>query len=229
MKLLIFLFLIAFVSANLIVKHFGAWGLLFSSFLLIPFDFITRCIIHEKYTGARLIGLLTGLTLAASVITYAINRDALSIALGSIAGFIAAQVFAGIYYQTVKSSSNYFFKVNLSDLIAIVFDSIAFQIVAFQEFNVGITFGQICIKFAGGVMWYLILFKWLKVHEKILGKTKGRYHPNIMKQHLTALGYFVSKEGKVVGAAIPGKKADSEKSLLENYLFITENTVYEKQ
>jgi uncharacterized PurR-regulated membrane protein YhhQ (DUF165 family) len=163
---LIPLYLIAFISANLIVKHFGAYGLWFSSALLIPFDFVCRCIIHEKYKGARLIAILFALTVAAAGWTILINFDALNIALASCLGFAAAQVGAGIFYQSNKNKS-WFFKVNISDLLAIIFDSIVFQYVAFWSIDPAVTAGQICIKFAGGLFWYYILFKKLKINEKI--------------------------------------------------------------
>lgn len=175
MKLIIFLFLFAFVAANLIVKHFGAPGLIIASFVLIPFDFVCRCIIHEKLKGLQLLVTLSALTLAAALITYAINQDALNVALGSIAGFTAAQVFAGGFYQVLKRrTDNWFFKVNLSDLIAIVFDSIAFQIVAFKQFNPYVMMAQIGIKIAGGLLWYWIIFRKIRLQDKLIKKNKIR-------------------------------------------------------
>lgn len=169
MKLISIFFLLALVAANLIVKHFGAPGLLISSFLLIPFDFVLRCVIHENYKGFKLFRLLLGLTIAAGLCTYAINHDALNVARGSVAGIVAAQIFAGAFYQLAKyKNEGFFIKVNLSDLIAITFDSIAFQIVAFNLFNPSIMLGQIIIKFAGGLLWYFIIFKKLKLHERII-------------------------------------------------------------
>lgn len=165
MKILIFFYLSAFVAANLIVKHFGAHGLWFSSFFLIPFDFVARCIIHEKYKGAKLIIILSCLTAAASLITWAMNAP--FIALASMSGFTAAQISAGVFYQLNKKNSSWFYKVNVSDLIAIIFDSFVFQLIAFGILDLYVTAGQIIIKFAGGLLWYYILFKKLKLNEKI--------------------------------------------------------------
>lgn len=174
MKIVIALFLVSFVAANLIVKHFGAYGLWISSFTLIPLDFICRCLIHERYSGTRLVVLLFLLTAAAAVLTYLINADAKFIALASIAGFAAAQVGAGIFYQIHKENESWFFKVNISDLIAIIFDSIVFQLVAFSTVTWAVTGGQILIKFAGGLLWYYIIFKKLKLHEKLI-RRKGSH------------------------------------------------------
>lgn len=163
MKILLTVYLISFVCANLLVKHFGPPGLLFSSFFLIPFDFVARCVIHEKYKGKQLIVIISSLTLAASLVTVLINYEAMNIALASMAGFTAAQIAAGIFYQSNKSK-NFFYKVNLSDLVAITFDSIIFQLVAFSIIDPRITLGQIVIKFAGGLLWYYIIFVKLKLH-----------------------------------------------------------------
>lgn len=157
MKYLLFVYLLAFVLANLIVKHFGVYGLWFSSFLLIPFDFVARCIIHERYKGLNLIIVLGALTILASVITYLLNAP--YIAAASMCGFTAAQIGAGIFYQLNKKNKSWFFKVNISDLIAIVLDSFIFQLIAFNGLNLVVTGGQILIKFAGGLLWFYILFK----------------------------------------------------------------------
>lgn len=221
MKIMVFLFLAAFVAANLIVKHYGAPGLLIASFVLIPFDFVCRCLIHEKLSGKRLVLLLSGLTVAAAGITMLINRDATRVALGSIAGFTAAQFFAGAFYQNVKREGSWFLKVNISDLIAIVFDSIAFQLVAFATVNPLVMVGQMCIKFAGGLLWYFIIFKWTKIHIRFL-YGRDRYNERIITQHLRALGYYVSRDGVVVGAPLGLPKAEPTLTLQENYKHIQE-------
>lgn len=163
MKRIFLGFLITLTASNLLVKHYGAPGLWISSFALIPFDFVARCIIHERYSGAKLFLALFSLTLCAALVTLLINWDAKNIALASICGFLSAQLAAGIFYQRFKQRSSWFFKVNISDLIAIVADSIVFQFVAFNLFDWHITAGQIVIKFAGGLLWYWILFKKLEI------------------------------------------------------------------
>lgn len=160
-NIFIVFYLIALVSANLIVKHFGAPGLWFSSALLIPFDFICRAIFHETWKGEKLVINLLLLTVVSGIVTFVINHKALDIALASFSGIVAVQVFAGIFYQMFMKKS-YFFKVNLSDLIAIIVDSITFQLVAFNSVNFEVTGGQMLIKALGGLFWYYIIFKIFK-------------------------------------------------------------------
>jgi queuosine precursor transporter len=161
------IYLLSFVCANLLVKSVGAYGLWFSSFFLIPFDFVARCILHETWKGKKLIFNLFLLTLGSGIVTYIINRDALNIAFASISGFTVAQIAASIFYQSNKNKS-WFFKVNIADLFAIITDSLTFQYIAFAVINPSITIGQVIVKFTGGLLWYYILFKKIKIQNKLL-------------------------------------------------------------
>lgn len=167
-------FLTAFIGANLLVKHYGAFGLIVASAILIPFDLVIRCVIHELYSGWKLFCILFGLTLCAALVTVWIYPEAINIAKGSIAGFVAAQITAGIFYQTVKRrSKSYLLKVNMSDLVAVIFDSIVFQLIAFGILIPFVTLGQIGIKFVGGLLWYFILFEMIGIQYKILNERRG--------------------------------------------------------
>jgi uncharacterized PurR-regulated membrane protein YhhQ (DUF165 family) len=153
----IILYLTAFIIANFLVLFFGKYGLLLSSLFLIPFDFVMRCFFHENWKGKELILKLGLIVLSASVFTYLINFNAQNIAIGSAGGFISAQIFAGIFYQLFINKS-YFFKVNGSDAVGILVDSIVFQILAFGSLNIYIMLSQFILKIIGGLFWYWILF-----------------------------------------------------------------------
>ena len=160
------LYLLAFVFANFIVLWFGSKGLIFTALFLVPFDFVIRCLFHETWKGMELFLKLGALVLIASALTYVINRDSLNIALGSACGFIAAQIAAGIFYQlTIKR--NFFIKVNGSDAVGILVDSIIFQVVAFEIIIPSITLSQFLLKIVGGFFWYWIIFVKLKLQEKL--------------------------------------------------------------
>jgi len=155
------LYLIAFVLSNFIVLWYGSKGLIFTAIFLIPFDFVLRCLFHEKWKGKELILKLGTLVLTASVITFIINKDALNIALASSFGFIFAQIAAGIFYQHFIKSS-YFIKVNGSDAVGILIDSLVFQFIAFSVILPEITISQFLLKLTGGLFWYWIIFIKLK-------------------------------------------------------------------
>jgi len=121
-----------------------------------------RCVFHETYKGIKLFLYLSTLVVLASIITYLINQDNFSIALASCLGFAGAQLFASIFYQ-ISINRSYFVKVNGSDLIGIVIDSIVFQLIAFGSINTTISISQIFMKFFGGLFWYWIIFKKFKL------------------------------------------------------------------
>lgn len=159
------IYLLVFTLANFIVLWFGENGLILTALLLIPFDFVMRCMFHERWSGIELILKLGALVVGSSLITYLINEDSKNIAFGSVAGFVSAQIAAGVFYQLVIKKS-FLIKVNGSDSIAIVFDSIVFQLVAFGVIVPNITFSQIALKLIGGLFWYWIIFVKYKLHKK---------------------------------------------------------------
>lgn len=160
-------YLLAFTLANFIVLWFGANGLIFTALFLIPFDFVMRCMFHEQWKGIELIVKLGALVCVSSLITYLINQDAQNIAYASVGGFVSAQIVAGVFYQSFINRS-YFIKVNGSDALGIIFDSIIFQIIAFGIITPYITISQILLKMAGGLFWYWLIFKKLKLQDKWL-------------------------------------------------------------
>lgn len=160
------LYLFAFVLSNFIVLWFGKNGLIITSLFLIPFDFVIRCMFHEQWKGKQLILKLGLLVISASILTYIINADSKNIAIGSAVSFICAQLIAGIFYQ-LTINKNTFIKVNGSDAIGILMDSIVFQLIAFLSIDMSISLFQFVLKLIGGLFWYWILF--VKFKLKING------------------------------------------------------------
>lgn len=160
------IYLIAFILANYIVIWYGPNGLIFTALFLVPFDFVMRCIFHETMKGFKLFMFMAFLVSTASLITYFINQNSINIAVGSAIGFASAQLFAGVFYQIFIKKS-YFVKVNGSDFIGIICDSIVFQLIAFNSINSSITISQILMKVVGGLFWYWIFFKIIKIQNKI--------------------------------------------------------------
>ena len=154
-------YLCALIIANFIVFNFGKYGLLFTAFFLIPFDFVIRCDFHETWTGKNLFIRLLMLVLTASTLTFFLNPETAKISLASSISFLLSSVAASIFYQIFITKS-FLFKVNGSDFIAIICDSIVFQLIAFNSFLISVAIYQILLKFCGGLLWYFILFYLLK-------------------------------------------------------------------
>ncbi len=159
------IYLGALVAANLTVLHFGKWGLAFTAFFLIPFDFVMRSALHETWQGKMLWIRLGLLIFVSSLITYAINSNAVTIAKASASAFVLAQVTAGIVYQLLKRHE-YLTKVNASDFVAISVDSLIFQWIAFGGWDTHVTASQIVLKTLGGFMWYYIIFVKCRIQDK---------------------------------------------------------------
>ncbi len=159
------IYLAAFVLANFIVQWFGQYGLIFTALLLIPFDFVMRCLFHEPWKGFELFWKLGLLVATASLLTYWINIDTKAIAIASATGFVSAQLLAGIFYQLTIDQKP-IIKVNGSDFFGIIADSIVFQMVAFGGVNWVVSVSQIFLKIVGGIFWYYIIFHKYKLHEK---------------------------------------------------------------
>ncbi len=159
----------AFVLANFVVLWFGATGLIFTALFLIPFDFVMRCVFHETWKGWELIWRMFLLVLSAGVLSYIINIDTKMIAIASVIGYTSAQIVAGAFYQILIQKS-YFTKVNGSDALGILVDSMCFQMYAFSSISWSVMSSQFILKIIGGLFWYYIIFKKLKLHEKWLYK-----------------------------------------------------------
>ncbi len=160
------IYLFAFVLANLLVLWYGDKALFFNALFLIPFDFVMRCIFHEKWKGMELVIKFGSIIIIAGLISYFINRDIKLIATASVIGFASAQIIAGIFYQfTIKKS--YFIKVNGSDFFGIIVDSILFQLIAFSTINLSVTIGQTVLKIIGGLFWYWLFFVKLRIQKKL--------------------------------------------------------------
>ena len=161
------IYLLAFVLSNYVVLWFGKTGLIFTALFLIPFDFVMRCIFHETWKGKELVLKLGALVSVASLITIFINRDAEAIAIASATSFFFAQAGAGLIYQLTINKS-YLIKVNGSDAVGILIDSILFQLIAFNSIDYSITAGQFTLKIIGGILWYWLLFHKFKIQKKLL-------------------------------------------------------------
>lgn len=160
------LFLISIILGNLLVHELGRWGVLITSFVFIPFDFVIRCYIHELYTGKKLYVILFSIICLGALATYITNHDAKNIAIGSVSGFAIASLAGSLFYQ-LSLKQIPLIKVNGSDIIALIVDSIIFQLIAFGSIVWAVTSWQIAVKILGGLLWYYILINKFNLINKI--------------------------------------------------------------
>ena len=160
------IYLVAIVSANLLVSAFGQPALIVTAFILIPFDLVTRDILHEEWDGRGIQYKMPALILSGSLLTYMMNVDAGRIAVASVAAFGSAGVVNWIVYEVLRKRSR-MIKMNASNALAAITDSVMFPIIAFEVVSAGLCVSQASMKMVGGFFWsYLFTRLFLKAAAK---------------------------------------------------------------
>lgn len=157
--ILIGLYLIAIVIANLLVAQFGASVTIVSAFLFIGLDLSTRDSLHEQWHGKGLAWKMALLIATGSALSAALNWNALPIAIASFVAFSAAGLADTVVYALLGERSR-LVKMNGSNVISAAVDSIVFPLLAFGfPLLWGIVLGQFVAKVLGGFLWSLLLSK----------------------------------------------------------------------
>ena len=156
------LYLVAIVLANLTVAWFGPRMVIINAFLFIGLDLTARDYLHEAWHGRGLLWKMTLLIGAGSVISYALNKDAAQIAIASFIAFACAAIADTIIYHLLKERI-YLVKVNGSNIVSALVDSLIFPTLAFGVFMPLIIMGQFAAKVGGGFVWSIILRRARKV------------------------------------------------------------------
>lgn len=157
-KFLVATYLLAIVAADLIITKMGPSGLIITGLFLIPFDLISRDQLQDMWRGKSLKLKMLGLVGSGSLIAYLINPESRQIALASGISFaIAGTVDYAVYSILIDKKK--IVKMNVSNILASLADSVCFQIIAFGNLNYYIAAGQSGLKITGGYLWS-ILFIW---------------------------------------------------------------------
>jgi len=153
---LIALYLVAIVAANLSVAYFGPASTIVNAFLFIGLDITTRDMLHEQWDHKQLWWKMGALIASGSALSWVLNKNAGPIALASLVAFAAAGLADTIVYHFLRRHGK-MLKVNGSNLVSAAVDSIVFPTVAFGAFMPWIAAGQFVAKVAGGFLWSLLL------------------------------------------------------------------------
>jgi queuosine precursor transporter len=162
------LFLGAALSANLVVSHFGQAALPFTAFVLIPFDMVTRDVLHEQWKGPRLLTRMVALIAAGSLLTFVAAPGAGPVALASFLAFAASGTVNALVYASLPRASR-LWRMNVSNACAAVVDSVVFPFVAFATVDPALCGAQAASKFLGGLFWsvlfIVIILRHVRDHE----------------------------------------------------------------
>jgi uncharacterized PurR-regulated membrane protein YhhQ (DUF165 family) len=157
-SLLVFIYILAIVAANISATLFGPNVTIINSFVFIGLDITCRDFLHEKWNKNRLFLKMLTLIILGGIISFLINFNSLRIALASSLTFVIATSIDFFIYQLLKRKSKSA-RVNSSNLVSSIVDSIIFPTVAFGSFLPKIIIFQIIAKISGGYLWFKILQK----------------------------------------------------------------------
>ena len=101
------MFLGAVVAANMAVAAYGQLALVFTAWVVIPFDMLTRDLLHEKWRGDRLALRMGSLVLTGGLITVAINHASWRIAIASCVAFAMAMTVNSLVFERLIHRSRF--------------------------------------------------------------------------------------------------------------------------
>lgn len=156
--MIVALYIVALVAANLLVATFGPAFSIVNAFLLIGLDLSLRDKLHEQWQGENLVMKMGGLIVGASAISFLLNPATGQIAIASMVAFAVAMAADATVYQWLKDKE-WFVKANGSNAAGALTDSIIFPTIAFGGLLLPIVAGQFIAKLAGGFIWSVVINK----------------------------------------------------------------------
>jgi queuosine precursor transporter len=142
------IYVLAMVTANLLVWWLGPWFAPINSFILIGLDLTLRDVMHERFTRLQLVGVI----LVGGLITWLVNPAAAQIAIASATAFILAALADWATYSALRRHP-WLIRSNGSNVVGAAVDSIIFPTLAFGVFLPAIIALQFAAKVGGGAIW----------------------------------------------------------------------------
>jgi hypothetical protein len=149
---LIAVYIVAMVTANLLVWWLGPWFSPINAFLLIGLDLTLRDVMHDRLTRWQ----LAAVVVAGGAITWVANPGAAHIAIASAVSFIAAALVDWAAYSAFRERT-WLARVNISNVFGAAADSVLFPTLAFGVLLPHIIALQFAAKVAGGAVWSLVM------------------------------------------------------------------------
>ncbi len=156
--MMVFIYLVSIVLANLLVTWFGPSASIIDAFLLIALDLTARDKLHDQWEHKHLWRNMVLLILTGSVLSAVLNVKAIPIATASVIAFLASESVDTFVYARLGHRAK-MFQVNGSNVASAAVDSLIFPVLAFGWPPLwGIVLGQFVAKVFGGVIWAYIIY-----------------------------------------------------------------------
>ena len=148
------IYILALVTANLLVAFIGPWFSVINSFVLIGLDLTLRDKLHDEWNGNPIkIGALIAV---AGVVSYLLNPASGQIAIASVIAFTLSMMSDSFVYQKLKNKS-WIKRTTGSNFAGAAVDSLAFPTIAFGGLMIEIVSMQFISKVLGGFIWSKII------------------------------------------------------------------------
>jgi queuosine precursor transporter len=168
--MIVALYLIAIVAANLLIAEFGPDAAIIVAFAFVGLDLTARDALHDRWRHDHLWLRMLALIAAGGILSWFVNRDAGWIAVASTVAFLAAGAADVLVYQVLGDRSRRL-RVNGSNVVSAAVDSLVFPTLAFGALLPVIVIGQWVAKVIGGAIWLEVL--------SALSLWKGRTRPAV--------------------------------------------------
>jgi len=157
-KIAVGIYLAAIVAANMVIAAFGPAASIYVAFIFIGLDLSLRDELHDTWKGD--LSKMWGLVSAGSLITIALNLEAVDVAIASASAFSLAFIADGLLYHFLRERA-FLVRANGSNVAGSAVDSVVFPLMAFGMFPGvhWIILGQFAAKIAGGALWSIIINK----------------------------------------------------------------------
>ena len=154
--ILVVIYLVAIVVANLVLLWFGPVASIYNAFILIGLDLSLRDKLHDQWHHKNLWLKMLLLICGGSIITVALNWDALPIAIASSTAFLVSGFGDALVYSGLRKHK-FLVRSNGSNVAGSALDSVIFPTMAFGVFMPEIILEQFLAKVCGGAVWSFIL------------------------------------------------------------------------
>jgi hypothetical protein len=152
--MLVLMYLMAIVAANLAVATWGVAADIPVSLVFIAFDLSIRDKMHTQWQGRGLWWRMAVLIITGSAMSYALNTGAGRIAIASCLAFGMASAGDALVFHFLRGS--WLWRANGSNIVGAAIDSAVFPAVAFGALMPWIILGQFVAKVLGGAVWSFV-------------------------------------------------------------------------